>query len=100
MKLKNLLTLSFIISIFLGCGSTVVLTTPIENIDNTPIKFNELTELESQNWGHLDLITDTIPGMSVIKAYAEIIKGKKGKTVIVAVIDSGIDINFSLFLYF
>jgi subtilisin family serine protease len=93
MKLKNLLALSFITSIFLSCGSALVLTTPIENIDNTPIKFNELTELESQNWGHLDLITDTIPGMSVIKAYAEIIKGKKGKTVIVAVIDSGIDID-------
>lgn len=76
-----------------SCGSTSVLSTPIENIDTSPLKVSELTEREKQNWGHLDLLKDTIPGMSVDKAYAEIIKGKKGKTVIVAVIDSGIDID-------
>ncbi|MCB0470904.1 MAG: peptidase S8, partial [Flavobacteriaceae bacterium] len=48
---------------------------------------------EKHTWGHLDLTKDTIPGMSVEKAYSEIIKDKKGKTVIVAVIDSGIDID-------
>ncbi|RUA12851.1 MAG: peptidase S8, partial [Flavobacteriia bacterium] len=36
---------------------------------------------------------DTIPGMSVDKAYAEIIKNKKGKTVVVAVLDSGMDLE-------
>lgn len=76
-----------------SCGSTSVLPTPIENIDASPLKVSELTEREKQNWGHLDLLKDTIPGMSVDKAYAEIIKGKKGETVIVAVIDSGIDID-------
>ncbi len=77
-----------------GCGSVApILSTPIENIDNTPIKETPLTEKEQHNWGHLDLKKDTIPGMSVDKAYSEIIKGKKGQTVIVAVIDSGIDIK-------
>lgn len=74
-------------------GGAPILSTPIENIDNTPIKESPLTEAEKHNWGHLDLIKDTIPGMSVDKAYSEIIKGKKGQKIIVAVIDSGIDIN-------
>lgn len=96
MNLKpiKLIALSvFAMAILVSCGSTVVLTTPIENIDNTPIKELELTEKEKNSWGHLDLVKDTIPGMSINKAYEEIIKGKKGKTVIVAVIDSGIDIG-------
>ena len=81
------------IAIF-GCGSTgEILLTPEENIDTIPLKVSDLTEAEKENWGHLDLLTDTIPGMSVDKAYAEIIKNKKGKKVIVAVIDSGIDID-------
>ncbi|RAJ17851.1 S8 family peptidase [Olleya aquimaris] len=74
-------------------GGAPILSTPIENIDNTPIKESPLTEAEAQNWGHLDLVKDTIPGMSVDKAYAEIIKGNKGQQIIVAVIDSGIDIT-------
>jgi len=77
-----------------GCGSTApILSTPIANIDSTPLKERVLTEAEIHTWGHKDLVTDTIPGMSVDKAYAEIIKGKKGKQIIVAVLDSGIDID-------
>jgi subtilisin family serine protease len=77
-----------------GCGSTApILSTPIENIDATPLKVRSLTENELKSWGHKDLVTDTIPGMSIDKAYAEIIKGKKGKKVIVAILDSGIDID-------
>lgn len=52
-----------------------------------------LTEEELQRWSHLDLHKDSVPGMSVDRAYNELIKGKKGKKVIVAVIDSGIDIH-------
>ena len=36
---------------------------------------------------------DTVPGMSVDKAYAELLKGKKGQKVIVGIVDSGVDIN-------
>ncbi len=80
--------------IIASCGSTApILSTPIENIDTTPLKERALSKVELKTWGHKDLITDTIPGMSVDKAYAEIIKGKKGKKVIVAVLDSGIDID-------
>ncbi len=81
-------------TILVACGSTSdILTTPIENIDTSPLKVTDLTEVEKNNWGHLDLVKDTIPGMAVDKAYKELIKGKKGKKVIVAVIDSGIDID-------
>ena len=76
-----------------GCGATTLVSTPVENIDTIPLKVAELSETEKKNWGHADLLADTIPGMSVDKAYSEIIKNKKGKTVIVAVLDSGIDLD-------
>lgn len=92
--LKSIALSSFAALALSSCGgSSDILSTPIEKIDNTPIKVSELTEAEKHNWGHLDLVKDTIAGMSVDKAYAEIIQNKKGKTVIVAVIDSGIDID-------
>ncbi len=50
-----------------------------------------LTEEESKVWSHSDLETDSIPGMSLDKAYA-FIKGKKGVEVIVGVVDSGTDL--------
>lgn len=56
-------------------------------------KKTPLTEHELQRWSHLDLEKDSIPGMSVDKAYTELLKDKKGTKVIVAVIDSGVDIE-------
>lgn len=53
----------------------------------------EPSETDKQRWSHLDIITDSLPGMSVDRAYAELLKGKTAKQTIVAVIDSGIDIN-------
>lgn len=78
-----------------GCGSSVpaVVSTPIENIDSMPLKVTDLTETELKGWGGADLVTDTVPGMSVQKAYNEIIKNRKGTKVIVAVVDSGVDIE-------
>ena len=92
-NLKRALAITGFGVLVASCGSAPLISTPIENIDTTPLKVSELTKAEKENWGHLDLVADTIPGMSVDKAYAEIIKGKKGKKVIVAVIDSGIDID-------
>jgi subtilisin family serine protease len=94
MRLLKTLILSAIIAVLLSnCGAAPIISTPIENIDTTPLKEKELTEIEKQTWGHLDLVKDTIPGMSVDRSYDEILSGRKGKSVIVAVIDSGIDIN-------
>jgi len=91
--IKSLLLSTFFATLLFSCGGAEILSTPIANIDSTPLKVSELTENEKHTWGHLDLVKDTVPGMSVDKAYSEIIKDKKGKTVIVAVIDSGIDID-------
>ncbi|WP_430467126.1 S8 family serine peptidase [Winogradskyella ouciana] len=91
---RPILYLGIAATLMVGCGGTAdILSTPVENIDTSPLKVTELTEAEKKNWGHLDLVRDTIPGMAVDRAYEEIIKGKKGKKVIVAVIDSGIDID-------
>ncbi|MEO0901952.1 MAG: S8 family serine peptidase, partial [Bacteroidota bacterium] len=89
-KLFAALSLSVLL---VGCGATSLVSTPVENIDAVPLKITELTEAEQKTWGHADLIADTIPGMSVDKAYREIIKNRKGKKVVVAVIDSGIDLE-------
>jgi len=80
-------------SVLMGCGATGLVSTPVANIDTVPLKVSELSEEEKKNWGHTDLFTDTIPGMSVDKAYRDIIGNKKGKTVVVAVVDSGIDLD-------
>ena len=78
-----------------GCFSTnpnIISTNP-ESIDSTPLKMTALSEEELKNWNQADLMLDTIPGMSVTRAYDELLKGKHVSPVIVAVIDSGIDIN-------
>ncbi len=90
---KSLICLVFASFLWFSCGSTVLVSTPVENIDSVPLKISELTEAEKKNWGHLDLVSDTIPGMSVDKAYNEIIGNRKGKKIIVAVVDSGIDLE-------
>ena len=42
-------------------------------------------------WQNLDLKTDSVFGISTEKAYKELLKGKKHTTVLVAVIDGGVD---------
>lgn len=77
-----------------SCGSgAAIVATPIANIDNNPLKVVPLDEEQLKRWPAMDLVTDTVPGMSVEKAYTELIKKRKGETVIVGVIDSGVDID-------
>jgi len=96
MKILKPLFFAATTALFLtSCGSSVapIVSTPIENIDKQPLKISPLDESQLKNWSAADLINDTIPGMSVNKAYSEIIPNLKGVNVIVAVIDSGIDIE-------
>ncbi|MEM8900473.1 MAG: S8 family peptidase [Bacteroidota bacterium] len=54
----------------------------------------DTTQTEApQNWHHMDQSSQNFQGISLGKAYQDILKGKKSKTVIVGVIDSGIDIE-------
>ena len=81
-------------TILVSCGASApIVAPPIGNVSSTPTKNVALTEDELKQWGAMDLVTDTVPGMSVDRAYREIIKTRKGKSVIVGVIDSGTDIE-------
>lgn len=55
-------------------------------------KKGTLSESQLKRWSHLDMTTDSVPGMSVDKAY-EFLKGKKPVKVIVGILDSGVDIE-------
>ena len=52
-----------------------------------------LSFAQKPNWQNLDLQLDSTFGISTEKAYNELLKGKKSKTVVVAVLDAGVDIN-------
>ena len=83
----------FTAALLTGCGSTQMVSTPIANIDKLPLKVSPIKEPDLKRWSHLDLVADTIPGMSVDKAYSQLVKNRKATTVIVGVIDSGVDID-------
>ena len=87
---------TLLIAILSGCSSAkgpVLVSTDAANIDKTVLKTTPLNENALNRWSHLDLVKDTVPGMSVDKAYSEFLKGKKLNPIIVAVIDSGLDID-------
>jgi subtilisin family serine protease len=79
-----------------SCGSVKSITDkPVPTMDTTVSisqKKGAIGEEQFNHWAHADLVSDTIPGMSLDKAY-KFLEGKKGITVIVGVIDSGIDIE-------
>ena len=50
--------------------SKIPVPTPYTNIVIATAKKVPLTEAESKSWSHSDLVTDSIPGMSLEKAYA------------------------------
>lgn len=83
--------------ILASCGSSIapIELAPITNNDSQPSKKGKITDDQLKIWSYTDLANDTIPGMSVNKAYSEILSTLEGKAtnVIVAVIDSGVDIE-------
>lgn len=93
MKFKSIY-LSAALALFLaGCSATKRITAePITVTAPVMVKQAELTENEEKRWSHLDLVKDTIPGMSVDRAY-KLLEGRKADKIIVGVIDSGVDIE-------
>ena len=57
----------------------------------TIFSFTLQAQTASKDWLLLDYATDSVPGISAKKAYAELLKGRKSVDVIVAVIDGGVD---------
>lgn len=91
MKRVKLSYLSLVVALALAsCGTSKVVT---YNADKLPLKNAKISDDQLKRWSHLDILTDTIPGMSVDKAYAELLKDKKGVKVIVGIVDSGVDIE-------
>ncbi len=87
-------TFAFIF-IFFGCKTPIhTLSVPkgSDRIINIPAKKGTLSEAEMQNWHHSDLEKDSIIGLSTAKAY-QFLKDKKGVKIIVAIADSGVDID-------
>jgi subtilisin family serine protease len=53
--------------------------------------FKAQTSTRPDNWFNLDATADKVNGVSAEKAYKELLKDKKSTTVIVGVLDSGVD---------
>lgn len=96
-SIKPICLSAFAVLVLAGCGAQKqVSTTNTLAVISAPLnvkKVAPLKEIELKRWSHLDIINDTIPGMSVDRAYAEILKDKKGVKVIVGIVDSGVDIE-------
>ena len=94
MKFKSLYLSAALALALVGCRATKTITAePLVITAPVTAKTASLTELEEKRWSHLDILRDTIPGMSVDRAYEELLKDRKSTKVLVAVVDSGIDIE-------
>ena len=94
MKFSKPIIFTVIFTFLLGsCKSisTIPVPKPSSYSVTAIAKKAPLTEEESKFWGHSDLVTDSIPGMSLDKAY-DFLQGKKGIEVVVGVVDSGTDL--------
>ena len=91
--MKNLkyYTFCFVFLFIISHGYSQLKQTFI-NSNGAIAKKGTMTETEMQSWPHMDIIKDSVPGMSLQKAY-EFLADKKGEKVIIAIIDSGIDIK-------
>ena len=93
--LKSIIYTAVVSVSFVSC-KIAIHTIPVPNgtdtVLNIPVKKGVLSETELHVWSHMDLQTDSIPGMSIAKAY-QFLDGKQGTTVIVAIADSGIDVE-------
>ncbi len=92
-RITYLVSTLFIATAIVSCASLKISSEPIENSDSYAEKNIPPDEKALKTWSHADLILDSLPGMSVDRAYTEILRKKKGKKVLVAVVDSGVDIE-------
>ena len=98
MKYTKLILSLIITATIISCNSTKKIANAykapkiITATDSVVAKKGKMSKEDIQNWPHMDIFTDSVPGMSLKKAY-NFIQNKKSKTVIVGIIDSGIDIE-------
>jgi subtilisin family serine protease len=71
-----------------------LLLTHLATAQQAPADSSKTSQLKTvPNWFNLDPTTDNVRGVATERTYQELLKGRTSKTVIVGVIDSGIDIN-------
>ncbi len=92
MKSLKSLILFLLCSCIAACSTVqpIVQSSPIVTAAFAPKK--TLTDEEKKDWHFKDIYIDSVPGISLYKAY-DFLKDKKGDTVIVAVIDTELDIT-------
>ncbi len=103
--MNNLRFLSFLLAaglLAVSCGTTQKTvkknqqanTTEVKLPKPLPQKFVSLFDDDDlKNWQHTNPFDSHMPGMSTEKTYRELLKNRPATTVIVAVVDAGIDIN-------
>jgi len=99
-KMKNTFWRYFFVltssALWVSCSSTRIFK------DETPIKVSSITERKTlsdevkKRWFFSDPVLDTLPGISFEKTRA-VVGNRKASEVIVAIIDSGVDINHPVF---
>ena len=92
--IKPIYTASLAVLTLAGCASVknIPVPEPMNNAVDIATKSVALTDDQMKSWSHMDLATDTVPGMSMVQAY-EFLADKEGEEIIVGVIDSGIDVE-------
>ena len=98
MNIIKPISMGALAGLLVACGgASKIASLPLETLKGKTIPSQtEKTESPSKEalkgWAHRDLLTTGYPGISLEKAY-EALKGRKARTVIVGVVDSGVDIN-------
>ncbi|WP_298779298.1 S8 family serine peptidase [uncultured Polaribacter sp.] len=91
-KIKNSIVLLMVFISFFSCKE--VKHMPIRLDNKLLLKNKELESLKDfKSWYLKDIEIDTVPGVSLQRAYDSLLINKKGKEVIIAVIDTEVDIN-------
>lgn len=93
-SIKVLVFSTIVVLVFSSCKSSQISVLPpkFENNISISAKKINLSKKELQVWSHLDLEKDSIAGMSLEKAY-RFLEGKTSQEVILAIADSGVDID-------
>ena len=77
--------------VFTSCSTLQFTGYPINQV---AVPSTEIVDWERINeWQHTDIKSENFPGMSVHRVYDELLQDNEGETVVVAVIDTGIDIT-------
>ncbi|MEL7269704.1 MAG: S8 family serine peptidase [Bacteroidota bacterium] len=79
--------------LLLSCHSTVQKKSVSIDAKNLINKTSPLSEKEILSWPIKDIVLDTIPGISLERAYSELLLPQKGDTIVIALIDMPVDIN-------